>query len=141
MNDIEKIMNIYDEIVDTSKDLQTIKEEIISHMVINKDCIKVDINQLRCLCLDLNMYCIQNLQKSKENIQLEGLKLFIKKNRDYGDSYKICGSVGVLVRMLDKINRLLNLSNIREYVIDENYQDTLLDLYNYTLLTIICIDE
>ena len=141
MNDIEKIMNIYDEIVDTSKDLQTIKEEIISHMVINKDCIKVDINQLRSLCLDLNMYCIQNLQKSKENIQLEGLKLFIKKNRDYGDSYKICGSVGVLVRMLDKINRLLNLSNIREYVIDENYQDTLLDLYNYTLLTIICIDE
>tara|TARA_B100001063_G_C16290960_1_gene323746 strand:- start:86 stop:511 length:426 start_codon:yes stop_codon:yes gene_type:complete len=141
MNDIEKIMNIYDEILDTSKDLQTIKEEIISHMVIHKDCIKVDINQLRSLCLDLNMYCIQNLQKSKENIQLEGLKLFIKKNRDYGDSYKICGSVGVLVRMLDKINRLLNLSNITEYVIDENYQDTLLDLYNYTLLTIICIDE
>lgn len=141
MNDIEKIMNIYEEIVDTSKDLQTIKEEIISHMIIHKDCIKVDINQLRSLCLDLNMYCIQNLQKSKENIQLEGLKLFIKKNRDYGDSYKICGSVGVLVRMLDKINRLLNLSNISEYVVDENYRDTLLDLYNYTLLTIICIDE
>lgn len=141
MNDIEKIMNIYEEIVDTSKDLQTIKEEIISHMIIHKDCIKVDINKLRCLCLDLNMYCIQNLQKSKENIQLEGLKLFIKKNRDYGDSYKICGSVGVLVRMLDKINRLLNLSNISEYVVDENYRDTLLDLYNYTLLTIICIDE
>lgn len=141
MNEIEKIINIYDEIIYTTKDLQSIKDEIISLMIIEKQSIQVDIDSLRILCLELNGYCIQELKKNKETIQLEGLKLFIQKNHDYGDSYKICGSIGVLVRMLDKINRLINLSIIKEYSVDEKCQDTLLDLYNYTLLAIICIDE
>ena len=36
-------------------------------------------------------------------VQQEGLELFKRKNADYGDAFAEYGSVGVLVRMGDKI--------------------------------------
>jgi len=32
-------------------------------------------------------------------VMKEGLELFAKKNKDYGDAFAECGTVGVLVRM------------------------------------------
>ena len=46
------------------------------------------------------------------NVQSEALNLFKKKNKDYGDAFATYGTVGVLVRMGDKIHRLQNLSLI-----------------------------
>ena len=37
-------------------------------------------------------------------VQQEALELFMKKNRDYGDSFARYGPVGVLVRLGDKVN-------------------------------------
>ena len=36
---------------------------------------------------------------SLEKVMKEGIILFEKKNRDYGDAFADCGTVGVLVRM------------------------------------------
>ena len=70
------------------------------------------------------------------NIQREQLELFIKKNLDYGDSYKDYGVVGVLVRMTDKINRLKKVSRttIDLGVPSETLKDTLQDLSIYAIL-------
>jgi hypothetical protein len=38
-----------------------------------------------------------------KKVQKEGLELFEKKNKDYGDAFKQDGTVGVLIRMETKL--------------------------------------
>lgn len=67
---------------------------------------------------------------------------YIKKNHDYGDSFgrsfQKYGIIAALVRMEDKWNRLDNLArkNQRGKVNDESISDTLLDLANYAIMTV-----
>ncbi len=77
-----------------------------------------------------------------KGIQEEALKLFIKKNNDYGDSYKTYGPIGVIVRMGDKINRLSNISSKSIQMINtESLRDTLIDLHNYSAMAIMLLDD
>lgn len=76
---------------------------------------------------------IQILHMKK--IQAEGLELFIRKNSDYGDSYKQHGLVGVLVRLQDKINRAMHVSK-HSICVNESLRDTLIDLHNYAAMAI-----
>lgn len=71
-----------------------------------------------------------------KKIQAEGLELFIKKNSDYGSSYKQYGLIGVLVRLQDKINRALHISQNGIHVKDESLRDTLIDLHNYAAMAL-----
>ena len=45
------------------------------------------------------------------NVHKEALELFKKKNKDYGNAFATFGPIGVIVRMGDKINRLVSVSN------------------------------
>jgi hypothetical protein len=77
-----------------------------------------------------------------EEVQKEALELFRKKNMDYGDAFATYGPVGVIVRMGDKIQRLLSVSKKGIYFIDsESLRDTLIDLHNYSAMAIMLIDE
>ena len=49
--------------------------------------------------------------KHMETINKEGLELFKRKNADYGDAFAKYGSVGVIVRMGDKIARLQSITS------------------------------
>jgi hypothetical protein len=71
-----------------------------------------------------------------KKIQAEGLELFIKKNADYGNSYKQYGLIGVLVRLQDKINRALHITQHGIHVKDESLRDTLIDLHNYAAMAL-----
>ena len=84
---------------------------------------------------------LDRIQKMSE-IQSEALTLFSKKNRDYGDSFATYGSIGVIIRMCDKVNRLKTIDKrgIR-FVDDESLRDTLLDLHNYAAMAIMLMDE
>jgi len=83
-----------------------------------------------------------NRIKQMKDIQQESLKLFIRKNKDYGDSFATYGSVGVIVRMQDKINRLINVSNKGITMVNnESLRDTLIDLHNYSAMAIMLMDE
>jgi hypothetical protein len=76
------------------------------------------------------------------NVQKESLELFRRKNMDYGDAFATYGPVGVIVRMGDKIQRLLSVSKKGIYFIDsESLRDTLIDLHNYSAMAIMLIDE
>ena len=46
-----------------------------------------------------------------KKVQEEGFKLFEKKNQDYGDAFATYGTVGILVRMGDKIHRLQSITS------------------------------
>jgi hypothetical protein len=68
---------------------------------------------------------------------------FAKKRHDYGqtteETYKKFGPVSMLTRMHDKMGRLdtLLVSGDVNHVKDEKVEDTLLDLANYALITIL----
>lgn len=68
---------------------------------------------------------------------------FAKKRHDYGqtteETYRKFGPVSMLTRMHDKLGRLdtLLVNGDKNYVEDERVEDTLLDLANYALITIL----
>ena len=77
-----------------------------------------------------------------KNVQQEGLKLFERKNRDYGDAFARYGPIGVLMRMGDKISRLQSITkNGVVLVNDEQMRDTLIDLHNYSAMAVMLLDE
>ena len=75
-------------------------------------------------------------------IQKEGLELFEKKNQDYGDAFATYGPIGVLVRLGDKISRLMSIEKKGVFLVeDEKIRDTLIDLHNYSAMAIMLMDE
>jgi hypothetical protein len=75
-------------------------------------------------------------------VQLEALELFKRKNTDYGDAFATYGTIGVIVRMGDKMQRLISVSNKGVSLVDtESLRDTLIDLYNYAAMGVMLIDE
>ena len=83
-----------------------------------------------------------NRVSQMEAVQKEGLELFKRKNNDYGDAFANYGPVGVIVRMGDKINRLMNITKTGVTMVnDEGLRDTLIDLHNYSAMAIMLMDE
>ena len=77
-----------------------------------------------------------------QTVQKEGLELFKRKNKDYGDAFANFGPIGVIVRMGDKINRLMNITKSNVTMVkDEGVRDTLIDLHNYAAMAIMLMDE
>jgi|TARA_A100001015_G_C14411778_1_gene489445 hypothetical protein len=75
-----------------------------------------------------------------KSIQSEAFELFIKKNADYGDAFAKYGLIGVLMRIEDKIQRALSISNSGiQLVNDEGLKDTLLDLHNYAAMALMLL--
>lgn len=69
--------------------------------------------------------------------------LYARKNNDYGDSfgksYAEYGMAMPCIRLEDKLNRLKSLTvrNVRQNVQNESVADTLMDLANYAVMTLV----
>lgn len=72
--------------------------------------------------------------------------LYAKKNADYGDSFHQQfvedGMEVARVKLSDKLNRFRNLTRdpSKQQVKDESIRDSLIDLANYAIMTIMEID-
>ena len=69
-------------------------------------------------------------------------QIYKAKNHDYGDSfgdtYKKLGIISAVTRLSDKMNRLVSLAVSHDaQVKDEKIEDTLLDMANYAIMTLI----
>ena len=85
---------------------------------------------------------IMNRVEQLKKIQEEALVLFTKKNLDYGDAFAKFGVIGVLMRIEDKIQRALSITkNGINLVDDETLRDTMIDLHNYSAMTMMLLDE
>lgn len=67
--------------------------------------------------------------------------LYHRKNHDYGDSFRKSleefGLVAAVVRMSDKMERVKTLSKGQKAEVrDEKIRDTLVDLANYAIMTV-----
>jgi len=62
------------------------------------------------------------------------------KNKDYGDSFskqfQEYGLISSAIRLEDKLSRFKNLIKNEAQVKDESIEDTLLDMANYAILTV-----
>ena len=74
--------------------------------------------------------------------------LYAKKNHDYGDSFHVSfikeGMAMPRIRLGDKLNRFETLSKNKDFcsqILDETLRDTLIDLANYALMTIIELER
>jgi len=74
-------------------------------------------------------------------------EIYVAKNQDYGDSFgdmfRKLGIITALTRMGDKLNRLISLSTkpaSEQKVLDESIKDTVLDLANYAIMTVMEIE-
>lgn len=74
-------------------------------------------------------------------------RLYETKNRDYGDSFHATfleeGMAMARIRLSDKLSRFKNLTRApeKQAVAGESIKDTLLDLANYALMTVLEMEE
>lgn len=68
-------------------------------------------------------------------------EIYIQKNHDYGDSFakqfKRHGLIVPAIRIEEKCERLINLIDGGAMVAEEKFEDTLLDLANYAIMTLV----
>lgn len=82
----------------------------------------------------------KNMSRFRE-IANQMADLYEKKNHDYGDSFgetfRKLGPISAITRITDKYNRLVSLATKGEQQVnDEKLEDTLIDLANYAVMTI-----
>ena len=102
-----------------------------------------DRNKLECLLHD-------NTQESEVSSEFreiieEMIQLYISKNKDYGNAFKQSydefGAIMAVIRINDKLNRFKTLIKQNSEVKTESIKDTLIDLANYAVMTIIEINK
>lgn len=78
------------------------------------------------------------------NICGELTEIYRKKNHDYGDSFHASfeefGLTMAAIRLDDKLRRFKNLIKT-ESLVEESIRDTLMDLANYAIMTVMEIDR
>ena len=89
---------------------------------------------------------MKNKGQQFKNICEEMLTTFERKNHDYGDSFTQTvdkfGLIASGVRMHDKLERFVTLAQKDiSMKVDESMRDTLLDLANYAIMTVMYMDD
>ena len=72
--------------------------------------------------------------------------VYVRKNNDYGNSfsnvYKELGIISAVTQIMHKHNRLVALAvGAEQKVREESIRDTLLDMANYCIMTVMEIDK
>lgn len=79
------------------------------------------------------------------NITAEMVETYIRKNHDYGNSFDKSldkfGLIASVVRIGDKMNRIESLVQKEAMVQNESIRDTLLDMANYAIMTVVWMDN
>lgn len=86
----------------------------------------------------------ENVQQFK-SITNTMLQTYLAKNHDYGNSFDQSmdefGIVASTIRLNDKMNRIKSLTKKEAKVSDESIKDTLLDMANYAILTLMWLNN
>ena len=86
-----------------------------------------------------------NKAEKHEKICKDLNNMYVVKNHDYGDSFgetfERLGIISAVTRITDKVNRLQRLSIVEAQVKDESIKDTLMDLANYSIMTLIELEK
>lgn len=109
-----------------------------NYITIDSNKIELKNSNIEALMCEMNLLCllliIRMNNQEIESVLKETYDTFERKNSDYGNSFLDFGRIGLLVRLVDKLNRLSTLENKQIRVTTEQRVDTILDIYNYTII-------
>ena len=92
-------------------------------------------------CMSRGLRMAMTKAEMHKTICAELTALYERKNHDYGDSfgksYAEYGMAMPCIRLEDKLNRLKSLTRKIQQVQDESVEDTLMDLANYAIMTVV----
>lgn len=124
MND--KLESIIDRIEDVSNSLSLEEAEILYNII-------QELNDMR--------HIFGSESGEFRDITNSMIQIYQAKNQDYGNSFEKSldkfGLIASVIRLNDKMNRIESLSRTEAKVVDESIADTLLDLANYAIMTVI----
>ena len=90
----------------------------------------------------MSHYTVTDYITEHHKIALEIAELLDQKRQDYGtENIKKFGSYGVLVRVSDKVERLINLSKRNDKPNFESVEDSWRDIAGYAILALIELRE
>ena len=83
-----------------------------------------------------------NNEQLFKQIEADMLSTYVDKNADYGDSFTYTcdkfGLIAAVIRINDKVNRLNSITKNNDIKVkNESLEDTLKDLANYCIMTLI----
>jgi hypothetical protein len=88
--------------------------------------------------MNFEEYPMNEFEQAVKEVCNELADMIIRKNRDYGDSfrkvYEEYGDLSLIIRLTDKLERLKSLQNKENLVKDESKEDTIGDIAGYTIL-------
>lgn len=82
----------------------------------------------------------QKMYQLHRDILVQLHQTYARKNHDYGNSFRKVREEfpnAVLIRLMDKLERLKTIYNSTSLVLDESIEDTLLDLANYAIMEVV----
>lgn len=122
----DKLESIIDRIEDVSNSLSLEKAEILYNII-------QELNDMR--------HIFGSESGEFRDITNSMIQTYQAKNQDYGNSFEKSldkfGLIASVIRLNDKMNRIESLSRTEAKIVDESIEDTLLDLANYSVMTII----
>lgn len=122
----DRLENIIDQIEDVSNSLSLEEAEILYNII-------QELNDMR--------HIFGSESGEFRDITNSMIQTYQAKNQDYGNSFEKSlykfGLVASIIRLSDKMNRIESLSQTKARVKDESIEDTLLDLANYAIMTVI----
>lgn len=78
---------------------------------------------------------------SKEE-RIQAIETLVVKNKLYGSKpLRSMGSIGIFVRSMDKVERIINMEELGLDSEDESRKDSELDLHNYAILALLLLDK
>lgn len=124
-----------------ANDIMKNKQQIMADMKIMGDEYISNIkNQIKSEDADFLRTLLNIPEHPFTDLTTEMFQTYLKKNADYGDSFSKSlnenGLVAAKVRLEDKFNRFGNLIKNDQQVSDESKEDTLLDMANYAIMTV-----
>ena len=122
----DRLENIIDQIEDVSNSLSLEEAEILYNII-------QELNDMR--------HIFGSESREFRDITNSMIQTYQAKNQDYGNSFEKSlykfGLVASIIRLSDKMNRIESLSQKKAKVESESIEDTLLDLANYAIMTVI----
>ena len=126
-------------------------EAEMMHPQVHRNLAALEVNSDHTLNV-ASLYPHQLTLDEPNNVQIHGKvcqelnETYEKKNSDYGNSFENSldkhGLIAGIVRMDDKMSRLISLNSKKEQqVMDESMRDTLMDLANYAIMSVMWLDE
>ena len=125
------------------------KNYIMENAIVSQsnDHVSINVEQCRKIFTSLailSCYEFMNINEKSSSYIFEFCNSTFKaKNNDYGNSFLDFGTIGIIIRINDKLNRIESLKNMKDNVgmiSNESILDNYLDLLNYSIIGLICLD-